>query len=565
MTGYRWFILWDRRRMLLRDAASLLKSETGSSWDARIWFAAVEDFLKSTLPATSAVYREFEALNASVRGKGEAPPTDQPSKGTPQSGEIASPEARDLRKTIEATTRLLKSVSLSTTRSMQSDLGSDGEADKAQRENLEHDIRSVINDTFAHSWAFRVPIVVMSAAVIFAVFGIFQIQNYRVDIRDLRDKAIDKAKQQIDSQAVDLRKNLQRDYDSTSKAITSTANIAALSQQYRSASSEITKAANSEALQRQSGSASDDIRRTVASHIEKLKSEKSAALETNLSNLAGRIHDLETRFKPLDAQVSTFERRLVPVASAYEEIKSNKDRRLLEVASVVLNGGVVFVWTILTISVIALLLAFATWWNGETRAGFESRTLLARFCGLVSIFAGVTLAGCLLGNWPANPAAGDIVGQMIAISLQLAAVLVMIGLGVDAFELQSPVGLRLVLIIALILIALILVENDVLARLIQREKVQQITSMAPVALGALLSLLCAWIVSVLAFLRSPSKYWRWIGILVLIVEGMTLLGWLAVGAYSLFVAAVLVSTAAVVGLGFAGWRRKLPHLAHSLG
>jgi hypothetical protein len=592
-------------------------------------------------------------------GAGEHAPTagtDSPSSPpTPiQSDRFPS---SDLEKTIIQTQSILDCVSLSTVPPTQTS----SEEEKLERENLGHDVRTIINEAFAHSWWFRIPGLILIGAIVFAVAGVIQIQQYKVDIRDVRDKAVEKVKREISDQASDIKKELEKSkndqvekiiadadkyvktlsghFTSASNGITEAANVDALKSQVSSATTEIieledkaitagknitavanieglrnqanevkkeleghrssekskietftnehikkvenetttathriveaanveglrkqaassaqaiTEAANTDILQNQIVLARKGIEKAVEGHIETLKNEKEALLNIELSSIRDKINDLVKSLNPIDARVNKLEGHIGPLQKAYAEINPNADNALIKAAGIVLNRGLIVIWTVIALSVLTLLLSFLTWWRLERHLGPKRASLFARWAEGVGLAAVIALAIGLSMNYLATPPQESISGQLLMITFQVALPFALIGLCIAMLELL-PTRFALPLCITLVITvgALMLIESNMVAGVIDSQRVQQYTSMPPISLASLLCLLSSSIIcSLVPGRRNSSSILRWLRCLIGTGAAIALVVGIMVGMHVVFAIGVVGASIAVIWRGW---------------
>jgi hypothetical protein len=232
---------WRHNPHLAKEGENLKKEGTPHDKFV-VWLAAVRDYLGSTLPEGSSLRDEFNNILtlpelptkvASPQAPATLTPAPAPSDGLdeyrkrPQEShdtpaEVQSPETGPAiptppsapsqkevdDKKIDAVLGVLRYVRLIplTANPPPKDVASD---DAAQVQ-LEREIDAIISERIVHSWAFRIPALILGFAVIFAVFGIIKIQDYEVKLSDIVQQSIAKAQQDILSRTEDIQLEISR-------------------------------------------------------------------------------------------------------------------------------------------------------------------------------------------------------------------------------------------------------------------------------------------------------------------------------------------------------------------
>ena len=177
----------------------------------------------------------------------------------------------------------------------------------SKKQEFEREINNNIISGYFKSWWFRVPIAILIVAVIFVVTGTYQIGQYKIDIRDLANNAVEKTKQDILTQTEDII----------------------------------------ESINTFSGEEKDRIKKTADSQIEEIVQYNTA--NTNVIELWGRLDTLEEK-------VGTLEMKLPPLSKAAETI-NNSSPTLLDEAGLLLTNSALITLGILGMSGLSLVLS----------------------------------------------------------------------------------------------------------------------------------------------------------------------------------------------------------------
>ena len=288
---------------LRKDGHLLLKrssEQDNEVFPVNVWLAATNDLLKLTLPEESALLDEFKK----IRG----PETENYTR-------------KQLEEIVTKVTHILEYAQLRLPEFYHSEAYS--KFKEAERERLDHEIYNIINKRYFNSWWFRLPIALLALAVIFAITGAIQIQGYALSVQDITDKAIERAKQDINAQTEVIISDLRAHTEAEKNRITGAAN----------------------------------------NQIESLKQEKAPDADKALSEITAKIDNLDSRLKPLEGNIDNLEDRVVPLERALEAISQDNKRGLLDDASIVLKNSIIVVWASIVISSLVLILSLLALWR----------------------------------------------------------------------------------------------------------------------------------------------------------------------------------------------------------
>lgn len=296
------YSLNERMEQLLKDGNQLLeKSEEqdNPAFAIRIWLAAVSDTLKPRLRDGSTLLDELKKVQQSITDGDE------------------NYNRKQLEKIVLNTTCILEYA-----RKLPQPDETSSELYKAERNRLEREIRYFISEQFLSSWWFRIPVAILALAVVFAVTGAIQIQGYAISVQDITDKAIERARQDIQAQAEGIISGLQAHSEAEKNRITAAAN----------------------------------------NHIETLKQQETPDVDRALSGITTNIDNLNSRLAPLEGKTSNLENRLLPLEQALDVIDQDTKRGLLEEASFILKTSTIVIWAVIGLSLLGFLFSlFALW------------------------------------------------------------------------------------------------------------------------------------------------------------------------------------------------------------
>jgi hypothetical protein len=166
--------------------------------------------------------------------------------------------------------------------------------DEGMITEIRNDINAIALETYAKSWPFRVTLAALFATFGFAILGIVQLNNLRVDVRERAEAAAKKAEQEINEQKA-----------ATSKAIASLGS---------DARQEVEKQLRLE-LQAHVTETKRAITTAAQAHIENLQRQKAPELEAaliisrmNVEALQRRINQSQEKIAELEARVTTLSR-----------------------------------------------------------------------------------------------------------------------------------------------------------------------------------------------------------------------------------------------------------------
>lgn len=222
-------------------------------------------------------------------------------------------------------------------------------------DDLRQDVHAVITDIYRKSWWFYVPIALLAAAAIFAISGVIQLRDTKVDVRAEAAAALQRAKDSIDQQ--------QR---SAEAAI-------ALSGTRAKAAAEDAKQEVERRLERELQTYVADQRQRIATatdqQIELLKRERAPNIDSALGMYQARIDGLQTRVKQVDQRLDRLDSSSDELQRGFQRLDASAKAGTLNRLSVFLNRSRRYVAAELIITSIALLasviLLVTIWWRNR--------------------------------------------------------------------------------------------------------------------------------------------------------------------------------------------------------
>ncbi len=210
-------------------------------------------------------------------------------------------------------------------------------------EDLRHDIQMFIVDTYRKSWLFYVPIVLLLVAFGFAVKGVFEVRDLKINTREEAAAALERAKQSIDQQ--------QRSAESTIAMVGAKAKLAA-----DDAKLEVERRLEHE-LQSYVADQRQRIHDAADKQIEIVKRERAPNLETALGASQARVDSLQAQLKQIDQRVQSVASSSDELHRAFKTIDNSVKGNTLDRVSVFLNRSRQFVAAEFIVAGLVLLLA----------------------------------------------------------------------------------------------------------------------------------------------------------------------------------------------------------------
>jgi chromosome segregation ATPase len=158
---------------------------------------------------------------------------------------------------------------------------------------LREDVQSIIEKTYLKSWWFRITVLLLGAAVIFALWGDVKLQGYSLDVRkDVKDakEKIEADKNQVDADVKDAKEKIQADAKQVQ------ADIVSIGTRVQANADEASQRVEKK-LDSQLASFLENARHRIdngaEAHLETLKQTTSPALKSGLQTLQSNVVDLE--------------------------------------------------------------------------------------------------------------------------------------------------------------------------------------------------------------------------------------------------------------------------------
>lgn len=292
---------------LAMDGEELLSPDEGAhlkSGSVSVWLAGVSDILKRVLPKDSSLLKSLPKLE-----NDEFPMSEDNTK-------------KEMQATVEKTLQIIQYAKLSLTEPIENSLERHKQELEAKRKEIEREINNNILDGYFKSWAFRIPIGILVIAIIFAITGAIQIQQYSLNVQDITDRAIERARQDILTQTELINSNL---------------NALTESEQNR-------------------------IKESVTAHIENLVDERAPEADSMLTEFSGRASAIEL-------SIGSLEERSEPLVRAAETINASPPT-LIDAAGLFMTRTGWLIWGILVLSVLALIFSLIAIFR--SRKGFNT-------------------------------------------------------------------------------------------------------------------------------------------------------------------------------------------------
>ena len=209
-------------------------------------------------------------------------------------------------------------------------------------QELEEDIWEIIHirivNKFLKSPFFLTPFVVLIVAAGVAILGVFQIQSYRLDIKELSNTAVKEAKQEIQDETNNIRSNIKnfgQEKINELKGFVTT---------------------EKDNLEKITDNEKANIEKSATQYVDQLTKIKEPELEKEISEITRSIGVLEFNVSSTNNKISKLEDRIVPINNALEAI-GIPDRGLIEKASVLINQSTIFIMGVILISLISIILS----------------------------------------------------------------------------------------------------------------------------------------------------------------------------------------------------------------
>lgn len=251
----------------------------------RLWFASVSDILKLILPVESALLSEFNKIVKDM---------------DKHNGSFSKDEANNI---IDTTSQIFNRVrKINLLRSNKSD-----------SQELEHEMRLIINEPHFKRRLFYLPVIVLVIAAGFAITGVLQIRNVKVDLRKLTSDAVEHVKKDINIQIKDINKDIDIFVKDEKKKISTTVN----------------------------------------KHIRELNEQNTEDKET--------IQRLNSELKLYKKQVETLNDGLGEIENRIARIRPERVPNLIESISIAINHAQSFFWGVSFFCGVALILSVLAW------------------------------------------------------------------------------------------------------------------------------------------------------------------------------------------------------------
>ena len=310
---------WNRINRLLKDGNQFLNNRgiISEISQIRIWLAAVSDTVLARLPAEgSKLGAQFEELLKFLKDEKK---DNNPDEKLEENKEIKQKEIKDI---VRRAMRILEYTrglpELDNTSSQKpSENKNPLNLAEVEQNELEREIRFFISEQYFRSWWFRIPIIILGITVVFAILGVIQINNFKISVQEITDKAVERAKQDINAEVETIRSDLKEYAGGEEKIISSDA----------------------------------------ATYRKELEQQKAQAVQV-LTEMTTQLNDLNPKVASLEKRQETLENRIMPLERAFEIINQGTERGLWFDAVAILNNSLIVVGISFLISCFALIVAW---------------------------------------------------------------------------------------------------------------------------------------------------------------------------------------------------------------
>lgn len=171
-----WYEVEKSLRNLIKDSGKI-----STSYAFAVWVDEIGDMMELALPAKSDIKNRYYDLKTAVEKK---------------SGDLSDDQLKEgINKCIQLLNAVIRVGKLSY-------------HDKDEADDIWKEFERIFIKRYIKSIWFYVPFGILVGAIIFAMFGVIQIQNYRADIRDVAEKAIGRAMKRIDKTTGDVTEDI---------------------------------------------------------------------------------------------------------------------------------------------------------------------------------------------------------------------------------------------------------------------------------------------------------------------------------------------------------------------
>ncbi|WP_420630772.1 hypothetical protein [Candidatus Leptofilum sp.] len=251
------------------------------------WFAGVSDVLKQILPSDSSLLSELNKIQENASSFG----------------------VETVQKTIRSVLKIVEYAEMSLSEPIEATIEHQVRQLESKRKEIEREINNNIMSQFFSSWQFRIPTIILSLAIIFAITGGIQIGQQALNVKDITENALETARQDILSQT---------------EVINSSVNALAETEKNR-------------------------IIDSVTVHIENLKDEKVPEADSIISDLSNRLDSMAV-------SVDELETRSEPILAAAQAI-NNSSPNLIDQAGLLLTMRGWAALTVMAICLISIVIA----------------------------------------------------------------------------------------------------------------------------------------------------------------------------------------------------------------
>lgn len=254
-------------RSLLDDVTSEGKALIGQNnpQKATAWYMRAKNAFAIAFPADSELRRALDACEKAASSAG----------GT----NYVSPEAVDVAKIAS-----------------QQEFLSNGERSVSE---LQRDVALIIHETFLRSPWVKVPVVILLAAVGFAIGGVIQLANINVDINKRADSSLKNVEQQIEQKKQDTAKSLTRIADD--------------------ARDQVSKALNAE-LKTHVDVTKKSISEAADSYVKELRAQKTPDLEAAFATSRYRVGELQQQLTAAEKRLAQAQEQIAELNRALRQI-----------------------------------------------------------------------------------------------------------------------------------------------------------------------------------------------------------------------------------------------------
>jgi hypothetical protein len=307
--------LGEKLEYLREEGERLLqqrKGVGGNLFALGVWFSSVGDTLRHILPKESALLTKFDGIS---------PPEDV------YDSEDKDASEQEIEGIVRATNTIIDYARLEL---VPTPKGKSFEEFMKEREyyikGIELDVSNRVSQEYFKSWWFRIPIIILGLTIAFAILGVIQINNYRISVQEIADKAVERAKQDINAEVDIIRRDLEE----------------------------------------YAGGEKEKISSDVDKYLEELEQQKAEATQA-LNEMTTKLTDLNPKVTSLEKRQDTLENRIMPLKQAFEVIEQGTTRGLWFDAVAILNNSLIVVGVTFLVSCIALIFSLVSFWRFRRR------------------------------------------------------------------------------------------------------------------------------------------------------------------------------------------------------